>query len=178
MISCDFVQLCISTVEILSSSCKKVLVFRKVKVGVCFLVAVCGVACVSSPSINENVELFFINVNKNVKYGNIERLRKLANKVSQNYVRVSILGDESIDGDRGFENQVPVITGASGTLLNESGYVVTTAHIAKDSRYRARIDTIHGSTYTAEIVTIDSGGELALMRFSAPYRTSAPPNVL
>lgn len=109
-----------------------------------------------------------------VDYHVIEDLRGQAAEVAPYYVKVLILDDApqpgSLSGNRGGT----VVKAASGIVADNSGHVVTAAHIALDTRYRASITTFDGNTYPAEIVYVDPMNELALLRCLIPLRVPAP----
>ena len=132
-----------------------------------FVLATSSGGCVNKSSINQGIELVYPY--DHVDYGSIEYIHELAESVAAHYVKVSILQDSSADGRSGAD-QPMLVNGASGTILDGSGYVVTAAHIAKNVRYRAQITMIDGNIYDADIIYIDAGGELALLRILSPHR--------
>jgi S1-C subfamily serine protease len=93
-----------------------------------------------------------------------QAVRRLAEAVKGAYVQVTILGSSAADGRR----REGVVDGASGTIVDPRGYLVTAAHIAKDRRNRARITTLDGRVLDAAILDVAAERELALLKL-APF---------
>lgn len=87
-------------------------------------------------------------------------LRQVAERVSNAYVRVLIYGHSE---DEGMLRNI-IVSGASGTIADNHGYVITAAHVARDTRYCARITTMDGRTHDGIIVDVDPTRELALLK--------------
>ena len=85
-----------------------------------------------------------------------------------------ILADTAAADTLSGEPESGTVSGASGTVVDPAGYVVTAAHIALGTRYRAEITTVDGRVYPARIVDVDPSRELALLRIEAPPRLAAP----
>ncbi|MDP6574440.1 MAG: serine protease [Rhodospirillales bacterium] len=83
--------------------------------------------------------------------------RRLAERVAGSYVRVLVYADSTDEG-------IAIVNGASGAIVDARGYVVTPAHIAKNSRFKARVTTMDGRERPATIVHVAPGRELALLR--------------
>lgn len=94
-----------------------------------------------------------------------EGYRRLAEKVSGAYVRVVVHGATEDEG----MPATAVVSGASGTIVESRGYVVTSAHVARNVRYRARITTLDGRVRPGRIVDVDTLRDLALIRIE-PFR--------
>ena len=86
-----------------------------------------------------------------------EGYRRLAQRVAPSYVRVLVYADSADEG-------IAIVNGASGAIVDARGYVVTSAHIAKSSRFKARVTTMDGRQRPATIVLIAPGRELALLK--------------
>lgn len=92
-----------------------------------------------------------------------ERSRALAEKVAGAYVRVLVYAKgEARDGPGR-----TIVNGASGTVIDPRGLVVTTAHIAKDRRFAAEVTTMDGRTHQATIIDVAPARELALLKVDA-----------
>ncbi|MDT8344688.1 MAG: serine protease [Thermohalobaculum sp.] len=86
----------------------------------------------------------------------------LAQAVAGAYVRVVIY-------EQGGARDMPgrdVVNGASGTIIDRRGLVVTPAHIAKDRRFAAAVTTIDGRVHPATIVDVAPSRELALLKIA------------
>lgn len=83
--------------------------------------------------------------------------RRLAERVAGSYVRVLVYADSADEG-------IDIVNGASGAIVDARGYVVTPAHIAKNSRFKARVTTMDGRERPATIVHVAPGRELSLLR--------------
>jgi len=143
----------------------------------CFAVFIAlSYGCTNNTGGNEGVRLVYPY--DYVDYGSIDHVRELAKSVAPYYVKVSIFDLSYQTGNRSTDHGSLLISGASGTVVDASGYVVTAAHIAKDARYSARITTVDGATHDADIVNIDPAGELALLRIVGPYSMPGPPFLL
>ncbi len=86
--------------------------------------------------------------------------RQIAERVSGAYVRVVIYGHSEDEGT--LKN--PIVSGASGTIVDPRGYLVTAAHIARHPRFRARITTMDGRTHDGVILHVAPTRELALLK--------------
>lgn len=135
-------------------------------------------SCAINVGMDESVTLVYPY--GNVDYGGIDNIHDVAASVAQYYVKVSVFDGVRGTGIRSTDHGPSLISGASGTVISGSGYVVTAAHIAQDTRHRAQITTIDGGRYDADIVAVDHDGELALLRttnpinsgISVPYQTN------
>lgn len=86
----------------------------------------------------------------------------LARAVAGTYVRVVIY-------EPGSARDMPgraIVNGASGTIVDRRGLVVTPAHIAKDRRFAAAVTTIDGRVHPAAIVDVAPARELALLKIA------------
>lgn len=90
--------------------------------------------------------------------------RALAERLVGSYVRVVIIDP----GGGAYDQAGGVVIQASGTVVDASGLIVTAGHIAKGTRYRAEVTTADGRTRPAQILRLDPGRDLALLRI-APY---------
>lgn len=66
-----------------------------------------------------------------------------------------------------------VVNGASGTIVDSSGLIVTAAHIALSESYKATVITIDGEKRPADILAVARDQELALLRI-APFPGMQP----
>jgi len=89
-----------------------------------------------------------------------DQQRELAERLAEAFVSVVILANVEADG----EISSGVVSGASGTIVDPCGFVVTAAHIARSTTFGARVTTLDGVARTAEIVDVAPGRELALLR--------------
>lgn len=92
-----------------------------------------------------------------------DRYHHLARRIAGAYVRVLVY-------EKGHERDVPsrtVVNGASGTIVDPRGFVVTAAHIAKDRRYAVEITTMDGQVHQAKIVDVAPARELALLKINS-----------
>lgn len=80
------------------------------------------------------------------------------------YVRLLILGDRLTESRGRADARVGIVNGASGTIVDARGYVVTAAHIATSVDLQARATTPDGRTHEAVIVRIAPERELALLK--------------
>jgi S1-C subfamily serine protease len=90
--------------------------------------------------------------------------RRLAEQVSGVYVRVLVCGATEDEGMPGSA----VVSGASGAIVDPRGYIVTSAHVARQTGFAARITTLDGAVRPGRIVHVDPGRELALLKI-APF---------
>lgn len=86
--------------------------------------------------------------------------RDLAQAVAGAYVSVLIYEKTKAKGIPGRG----IVNGASGTIIDPRGYLVTSAHIAKDARYSAEITTLDGRVHQGHVVHVDPKRELALLK--------------
>ncbi len=92
-----------------------------------------------------------------------DRYRHLARRVAGAYVRVLVY-------EKGHGRDVPsrtVVNGASGTIVDPRGFIVTAAHIAKDRRYAVEVTTTDGRVHQATIVDVAPARELALLKIDS-----------
>ena len=101
---------------------------------------------------------------------NLDRLRALAQQVAGAYVRVLVYQE-------GRGSEMPsrsVVNGASGTIIDPRGFIVTAAHIAKDARYSVEVTTIDGRVRPATIIDIAPERELAVLKIDPVQGLEAP----
>lgn len=67
-----------------------------------------------------------------------------------------------------------VVNGASGTIVDERGLVVTAAHIAKDRRFAAEVTTADGMVHQATILDVAPARELALLKIAPGSGVEVP----
>ena len=91
--------------------------------------------------------------------------RALAEAVSPSYVRVVIEDpDAAAEGGGRDADGKALISAASGVIVDASGLVVTAAHIAIDTRFKARVITLDGRSHPARILAVEPARELAVLR--------------
>ena len=83
--------------------------------------------------------------------------KRLAQRVATSYVRVLVY---AASGDQ----DIAIVNGASGVIVDGRGYVVTPAHIAKNVRFKAKVTTMDGRERLATIVHMAPERELALLK--------------
>ncbi|MBT5413010.1 MAG: trypsin-like peptidase domain-containing protein, partial [Rhodospirillaceae bacterium] len=98
----------------------------------------------------------------------------IAEAAAPSYVRV-IIEDRAAAAKSSREAGTgrSVVNGASGTIVDSSGLVVTAAHIALNTAYKATVVTVDGVRRPAEILTVARDRELALLRI-APFAGMRP----
>lgn len=111
----------------------------------------------------------------------------LARKVAGSYVRVVVLapsapGAGTEDQGGGDQGGMAPVASASGVVIDRRGYVLTAAHIARDTAFTAEVTLPDGSLHPARILDVDPDHELALLRTAplpdAEAATLAPPGSL
>ncbi len=95
--------------------------------------------------------------------------RAVAEQNAGIYVRVRVIAEEAA-GARSEAASEPsnVLNFASGFIADARGYVVTAAHIANATRFRAEVVTLDGRRYEGRIVAVERARELALIKI-APF---------
>lgn len=128
------------------------------------------------PAAPQSVELTFAE-----EVGEPSRdVRALAERSVPGYLYVTI----SAPGSGVANSPTAVINAASATLVDQRGYAVTVAHIAKSTEFAAEVMTADGERHAAEILHVAADRELALLKFepSADARLEplpiAPPDSL
>lgn len=119
-------------------------------------------ACAGSPHKPGTVHLSFPDDERS--YTEIDNHRSVARSAARAYVKVVIARKASRRHEPGYEPALRVVNGASGIIVDPAGYVVTAAHIAKSTAFEARVTTVEGREYSAHIVHVDAGGEMALLK--------------
>jgi len=85
------------------------------------------------------------------------------------YVRIVM-----IDPGGGLSDDEPgPLAPASGAIVDRKGYIVTVAHIARDTKYRAEVTTMDGRTHAATVIDVAPSRELALLKIR-PYPGMVP----
>lgn len=92
--------------------------------------------------------------------------RLVARSAARAYVKVVIISNASAVRERGYGQAPRIVSGASGIIVDPSGYVVTAAHIARNTALEARVTTIDGHIHSARIVHVAADRELALLKIS------------
>lgn len=96
----------------------------------------------------------------------IDNYRSVAQSAARAYVKIVIARKASRRREPGYEPALRVVSGASGIIVDPAGYVVTAAHIARSTAFEARVTTVEGREYSARIVHVDAGREMALLKIS------------
>jgi S1-C subfamily serine protease len=98
----------------------------------------------------------------------------IAEGAAHGYVRV-IIEDRSAAAGASREAGTgrSVVNGASGTIVDSSGLIVTAAHIALSESYKATVITMDGTKRPADILAVARDRELALLRI-APFPGMEP----
>lgn len=89
--------------------------------------------------------------------------QRLAERVADAYVRVLIYAEPDAEGEFA-AGGIAIVNGASGTIIDSRGYVVTPAHIAKGTRFKATVTTLDGREHAATILDVAPERELALLK--------------
>ncbi len=95
--------------------------------------------------------------------------REIAERAAPAYVRVVIVNP----GGGLYNEAAGVVIKASGVIVDRQGYIVTAAHIARNTKYKARVTTSDGREHEAEILHVAPDRELALLRIK-PYPGMRP----
>lgn len=96
--------------------------------------------------------------------------RAVAERNAGIYVRVRIVSEEPEDAVRERGSGLPsnVLRYDSGFIADPRGYVVTAAHIAISTKYKAEVITLDGRRFTGRVVAVERQRELALIKI-APF---------
>jgi S1-C subfamily serine protease len=80
------------------------------------------------------------------------------------YVRVLVYDRYDEEG----MPEIGVLSGASGVIADPRGYVVTAAHIARNTRHRVRVTGTDGRIHEGRILHVDPSQDLAVVKI-APF---------
>jgi len=87
----------------------------------------------------------------------------LTEKVRNSFVQITVLDPSAPKpGEAEYEGR-PIVSGASGVIIDRRGYVVTAAHIARSTAFTAEVTTWDGTIHQARILDVDTQQELALL---------------
>lgn len=139
---------------------------------ICFIYALS--AC-TSPSNNLRPQALSFPYSAQ-SYAPIQDYRQLAESVKHFYVKVSIQIKQA-EPDRHNIDAAKTVSGASGIIMNAQGLVITAAHIAQNTALQAKITTMEGQVYNADILYVDQKHELALLKINAPGALFSEPIV-
>ncbi len=78
------------------------------------------------------------------------------------YVRVLVYDRYDEEG----MPEIGVLSGASGVIVDPRGYVVTAAHIARDTRHRVRVTGTDGRIHEGRILHVDPSQDLAVVKIT------------
>lgn len=91
------------------------------------------------------------------------------------HVTVSIQSPAATPAERTRSISQPVLRTASGTIINEAGFVVTAAHVARSQANAARIRDSGGASYQARILRVIPDSDVAILRIEGPWRFRVAP---
>lgn len=86
--------------------------------------------------------------------------REAAERAARSYVAVEIIAP----GNPAYGETGGIVHRASGIVVDARGYIVTNAHIARDTEMSARVVGWDGVRRTGSVVDVSPDGELALIR--------------
>lgn len=92
--------------------------------------------------------------------------RLAAKSAAHAYVKIVVVADSSRQRDRRNDSTPRTVNGASGIIVHPAGYVVTAAHIAGSTDLSARVTTVGGRELPAQVVHVDAGREMALLKIA------------
>jgi S1-C subfamily serine protease len=92
--------------------------------------------------------------------------REVAERNAGIYVRVRVYSDapEDIGSERGAPPASTALSFASGIIADPRGYVVTPAHVAHSTKYKAEIILLDGRRYLGRVVAVERARELGLIK--------------
>ena len=95
--------------------------------------------------------------------------REVAERNAGIYVRVRIVSEEPEDIGREHGSGLPsnVLRYDSGFIADPRGYVVTAAHIAVSTKFKAEVITLDGRRFTGRVVAVERQRELALIKIKS-----------
>jgi S1-C subfamily serine protease len=95
--------------------------------------------------------------------------REVAARDAGIYVRVRVYSDrpEDASGPEG-AGATQALSYASGIIADAEGDIVTAAHVANSTRFKAEVITLDGRRYQGQVVAVERGRELGLIRI-APF---------
>ncbi|MCP4328551.1 MAG: trypsin-like peptidase domain-containing protein [Alphaproteobacteria bacterium] len=85
---------------------------------------------------------------------------RITAEAARSFVTITILADRATVDQTGSE----LVSSASGTIVDAGGLIVTAAHIATNSKYRARVTTIDGTVMEGRVIALDRDRELAVIK--------------
>ena len=96
--------------------------------------------------------------------------RAVAEEGAGIYVRVRILDDNDVPIARGEQSSASsnVLNFASGFIADARGYVVTAAHIANATKFKAEVITLDGRRFAGRVIAVARERELGLIKI-APF---------
>lgn len=82
------------------------------------------------------------------------------------YVRVRVYSDapEDVGTEPGSQAASTALSYASGIIADARGYVVTAAHVANSTRFKAEVMTLDGRRFQGRVVAVERGHELGLIK--------------
>jgi len=94
--------------------------------------------------------------------------RAVAERNAGIYVRVRILAEDETPVPRSELSSAPsnVLNFASGFIADARGYVVTAAHIANSTKFKAEVITLDGRRFSGRVVAVERQRELALIKIN------------
>ena len=86
------------------------------------------------------------------------------------YVRVRVYSDapEDVGVERGAAPASTALSYASGIVADPRGYVVTAAHVANATKYKAEVILLDGRRYLGRVIAVERSRELGLIKI-APF---------
>lgn len=113
-----------------------------------------------------------------VAYSQVSDYRSVARAAANVYVKVTVRTPQraGAGAGRAIPGRNRTVSGASGVILDSSGYVATAAHIARSTALEAELETAAGDKLPASIVHVDKSRDIALLKVEgrAPFATLAP----
>jgi S1-C subfamily serine protease len=92
--------------------------------------------------------------------------REVAARQSGIYVRVRVYSDAPEDVGNGRDDPTAsnALSFASGIVADARGYVVTAAHVANATKYKAEVITLDGRRFQGRVVAVERARELGLIK--------------
>lgn len=105
----------------------------------------------------------FIYLNPKTKHSEVQELVNKVNNIERKQTELGSTIERTVNKDN--EPNTPVLYNGTGFLIDAKGYLITSAHVIKNTK-NVRVQNYKGETYKAQIIAVNNDNDLAFIKIT------------